>query len=1229
MLQSLHISNLLRSKSLFILFFLLIISNTRANHLVRISPMDVFSKPRDTIQANIFLDKANIFADSAFYDSAITYYRKASEIYLKTKIWDKYIECQNGIFIVSRSKGYDENLMALARDKLKIAEKKLGKSHIYYGTCITHIGNIFDDMDKKDSALIFFKMAIEAWEISAGKKSTEVANGYVNIAIAYNSAGEDDSTLKYANLAIDLYDEIEGSEYIGLARVYNTLGVMAYHNGDFDGSANYMMKSLEVKRKYYGEDHPAISDSYNNLGAVYASRREFEKALEYYYKSLEIRLAKLDALNPNIALSYNNIANTYDKLGRYRKSEEYHLKALELRKKIWGDNHTDIAMSYTNLGILKMNTGYFDEAFTYFEKARDIQEFLCGYYHIKVSDCYNNMGAIYMEKGEIDSAIVNFKRALDIREKLGRNQLAIAGSYNNLGVVYKNKGNFDLALAYYQKCLSITESVLGKEHFNTAGSYNNIGEIYLLKGDYEQALCYFEKKLHIVKEVLGDHHPEIAGSYLNMGTAYNGMHKYAMEVRCYEEGINCMLNSESEMHPILPSLYTNLALCYNDSGKTSEAISLIKKAIHLEEIIYGGKHPELASTYRDLAEIFLNRNEYDSAGFYLQKSMIALESNFAPNETDPLIKTMDELEYLKSQISIADMYYEEYKNEKNLKVALQAINAFNNISETANKIRQLYNLEDSKMTFLKEISDVYPKAIDVAINVYNNNTTNINLNTVYRFIEESKSLALLDAVRQSEISSCGNIPDTIISKEKRLKNELSVLKTQILLNESEDFDSILYIKQIDDYNSTRIGYEELMDEIKQNYPSYRQLICQDIYSLDDIMTLIDNNTAMLQYVLGDSQIIIFIIRNEGCDIIRKVTEGDLSEIIKNYLRGITRNRKADYFKYNPVLFTTLIQPVLPYLKNKQKIIIIPDKELLYLPFESLSYFDDNAENFEELHYLVNDFEITYQYSSSLWYLSKQKFIANKDAENAFKGGFIGYAPVFASKNKDVNNFLSRDQYRDDSTYRNVRIGDRYFGDLPYAETEVKSIINLFKEKGLEANGRFFEDANEISFCSETKDYKYIHVATHGLINDEHPELSGLLFYLSDTTKLQSEIDSLDESNITYSMDGILHTKEVYNLNLNADLIVLSACETGCGLLLAGEGVMSLTRGFIYAGAPNVIFSFWKVGDKSTSDLMYKFYSLVLEGESYSKALRAAKLELIRDEKTSYPGIWSGFSLIGY
>ena len=1212
------------------LLFCFLCNSVNAEIFTPIDEFDILTRPKDTLHANIFLAKANVFADSASYDSSVFYYKKASDIFLKNKMWDKYIECQNGIFKVSRSKGYDEDLMALALNKLKIAQRKLGENHKYVGTCFYHIGDLYDDTDASDSAIMFFSKAIYIWKKGIGEKCIEVADGYVSLAITYNSMGADDSTLKYANLAIGLYEGLEGPNYIGIAKVYNTLGVLAYHNGDFDESARNMEKSLEIKRVYYGDGHPAISDSYNNLGAVYASKREFERALEYYYKSLEIRLAKLDPSNPNIALSYNNIANTYESLGRYKESEEYHLKALALRKEIWGDYHKDIAMSYTNLGVLKMHTGYFNEALNYFLNALNIQESIFGHYHIKVSDCYNNMGAIYMEKGEIDSAIVNLIRALEIREKLGRNKLAIAGSYNNLGVVYKYKGNYDLALAYYQRCLSIIEAELGKEHFNTAGSYNNIGEIYLFKEDYDKALYYFKKKLEIIKKVLGDNHPDIAGCYLNIGTAYNGLHNYAMEVKSYKEGINCMLNSESEMHPTLPSLYTNLALCYQDSGRTAEAIALIKKALNLEEEIYGGRHPELASTYRDLAEIFLSNSDYDSSRYYLQKSMIALESNFAPGLTDPLLRTMDELEYLKTQIGFADMYYKKYKTVGNDNIALQAIDAFNNVSKTASGIRQLYNLEDSKMTFLKDISSIYPKAIDVAVRIYETRAGKENLNTAYRFVEESKSLALLDAVRQSQISSCGNIPDSIINREKKLKNDLSVLKTQILLNEGDDFDSVLYIEQKDNYNSTRIKYEELMNEIRQDYPSYRQLICQDIYSLDDVMTSLDNTTAMLHYALADSQIYIFVIRNDACDILKQATGGNLSTIIKSYLKGITRNRINEYFTYNPVLFETLIQPVLPYVKNKEKLIIIPDKELLYLPFESLSYTDGTSSNdFGALHYLINDFEITYQYSSSLWLVSKQKNTVNKEADNEIPDRFIGYAPVFASKTQDVSSFMSRDQYTNDTTYRNIRIGDRYFGDLPYTETEVKEIMNLFKEKGLEADGRFFEDASEKNFYNEAKDYKYVHVATHGLINDEHPELSGLLFYLADTTNLQIGHDSLDERGISYSTDGILYTKEVYNLNLHADLIILSACETGTGLLSAGEGVMSLTRGFVYAGTPNVIFSFWKVGDKSTSDLMCKLYSFILDGKSYSTALREAKLALIKSKKTCYPGIWSGFSLVGY
>ncbi|HSD62793.1 MAG TPA: CHAT domain-containing protein, partial [Ignavibacteriaceae bacterium] len=255
----------------------------------------------------------------------------------------------------------------------------------------------------------------------------------------------------------------------------------------------------------------------------------------------------------------------------------------------------------------------------------------------------------------------------------------------------------------------------------------------------------------------------------------------------------------------------------------------------------------------------------------------------------------------------------------------------------------------------------------------------------------------------------------------------------------------------------------------------------------------------------------------------------------------------------------------------------------------------------------------YLYANSL---KKELAAFNKNIPD----NFIGYAPVFSDsrispKNLDLTS-LAVQAADTNSTYRSISPDGKKFNELKYSEWEVKSILNLYARSSdkLSDIGYFHSDATEESFKKNAKNYKIIHIASHSFINESHPDLSAIVF-------AQPQDSAASE-------DGILYAAETYNLDLKADLVVLSSCESGLGKLIKGEGMMALTRGFLYAGASNIIFSLWKIPDKQTSELMIDFYKNILSGEDYSRALRDARLTLIKNNSLARPRSWASFVLIG-
>jgi CHAT domain-containing protein len=303
------------------------------------------------------------------------------------------------------------------------------------------------------------------------------------------------------------------------------------------------------------------------------------------------------------------------------------------------------------------------------------------------------------------------------------------------------------------------------------------------------------------------------------------------------------------------------------------------------------------------------------------------------------------------------------------------------------------------------------------------------------------------------------------------------------------------------------------------------------------------------------------------------------------------------------------------------LIIIPDKILFYLPFETLSSDINSGIEFSKMNYLIRNHDIRYHYSASI-YRNSLLETQGKVTENSF----LGFAPVFDHNNTGgyMLAYDNSDSLKVMEALRMVSGEDLRMNSLPYSEKEVSYIDSLFIKRKFRAESYFSDMASEENFRKKAGNFKYVHIATHGLINESEPNLSGLVF-------AQPEIEK-DSSVVTgfyaEQTNGILYSAEINSLDLHADLLVLSACETGKGKISDGEGVMSLTRGFISAGVPNILLSLWKVGDYSTMQLMVNFYSELLKGVSYSESLQKTKLKMLKDNSTAFPKYWGAFVLMG-
>jgi CHAT domain-containing protein len=230
--------------------------------------------------------------------------------------------------------------------------------------------------------------------------------------------------------------------------------------------------------------------------------------------------------------------------------------------------------------------------------------------------------------------------------------------------------------------------------------------------------------------------------------------------------------------------------------------------------------------------------------------------------------------------------------------------------------------------------------------------------------------------------------------------------------------------------------------------------------------------------------------------------------------------------------------------------------------------------------------------------------------------FAGFAPVFRESTA-TGAILASNRYAnslDTVELRSISVNGKRFRELAYSDAEVMGIADEFTKRDLQAQAFISASATEENFKRTAPHFSYLHVATHGFVNERDPSRSALVFAQPGDT--------------AHGEDGVLYAAEAYNLNLNAELVVLSSCESGIGRFVAGEGVYALMRGFLYSGARNIIYSLWQVLDHHTSKLMQSFYTGVLNGRRFGKALQMAKIQMLSRERTAFPFAWAGFALIG-
>jgi len=846
-----------------------------------------------------------------------------------------------------------------------------------------------------------------------------------------------------------------------------------------------------------------------------------------------------------------------------------------------------------------------------------------------IADGYNNLGVFYGAKGNHYQQLKHYTKALALyQQHLKVDDPQIATCYNNIGIVYSKLGDYNKAIEYQYKGLNLRLQIFGEEHADIALSYNNLGSHCLKMGDYVLAQKHYVKALGIWQKTLPAKHPHLARGHNNVGIIYYHQHNYFQALEHYQQAFNLWKSTLGERHPNIAKVYINIGKVYRHLYEYRFALLYFKQAIEIWEGKQGTKHPEIANIYIHIAKCYFQECDYENAAKQYQQAIKSLFFSYNTldiHDNPPLKNYSSPTLLLEALAGKAKCLVQLYHQQNAIATLLAAHNTYCVASDLIDQIRHSYSAEDSKLNLAQQVKGIYEAAITCCYILTNSTASKPNSDFYYKelafkYSEKSKGLLLFSALKDTEAKMHANISSTLLTQVRQLQTELAYLDNRIVQEKYKE-ETQRNTTQLQQWQNQHFdykrAYEQLIRHLEQQYPQYYHLKygieVSGVMELQQFLAKNHPNSQLISYFVGESALYVFTFCKQYYQMLQLPCPANFSDLIDSFRESITDLSRKRYIKLGQDLYKIL----LPFLKQTtaNHLYILPDAELNTLPFEALLNVSSALSTpYIKLPYLINCYSISYHYSATLLqhtYNNHQRTVQLADS-------YVGFAPVY-KPNISIrsNNLLNSESLPINKSrpMRDVRLDGKRYPALIHSEQEVKTIQTHFVAQNYLSKVFTHSTASKYNFEQHIANYKYIHIAAHHVYNVKKPEVSGILF-------------SVDKAN---PQQAILYISDAYHLQLNANLVVLSCCDSGKGKLARGEGMMAINRGFLYAGAANVIFTLFKVYDKASCYLTQHLFQHIIGTQqtatcTYAQALQKAKLQMI--QSASPPKSWCGFVLIG-
>lgn len=1040
-------------------------------------------------------------------------------------------------------------------------------------------------------------------------------------------------------------EESDTSRAVGLTE----MGALLRQTGNYSAALNEYEEALSIRFAAHGGLHPSVAHLYNYMALTHQRLSDYKSAEAFYNEALRITTTIQQRDNRLVASLHNNLGMLHRVRGDYDQALKYLEKSVVLMRTSYGESHPDVAIALKNLGETYRLKGHISRAVSLHQQSVKIARGALGNNHPQLGIALNDFGIALVELGRIDEGLSNYKEALRIYEK-ARLNISIATTSNNMGVAFRLAGDYDRALGYLDKACRIYRTSDAPNRHMLGICLNQISNVHWARSDYRIAREYSRQALDAFRAAFGERHPYVANQYKSLARIASALGEHEVALADLDRALDVLQSTSGEDDPYIVSIYRTLADVHDSLGVVARALEYHEKALERAVSIRGQRARIVAEQYNAIANFCRRQGRFEQAISYYDQALAANlydQSSSPDGETDS--EALSDAEFVKSVSGKARIYSAQRtggsETTKNLEKAFE----FYQLGERAlDRMQTRYRSEGSRLHWLKWGAPLLAEAVEVAYLLFDLTGNKKYKEAAFYFAEKSRGNLLLRDISDVSARQFADVPDSLLRQERTLftsiiSSEQRLRDLRAARGETNPEEEYAIRDEIFAATSEQ---DALVEHIERSYPAYHRLkYTTEVARPESTQAALDGGTAIVEYVIGDNNVFIFTLSKKAFNVVAVPKHGHLEELIEQLRRGILEPNYHLYTSNALALYDQLLKPVL-HMLDGSNLVIVPDGILNYVPFEALLTATPEKTNYDSLPYLINRFAISYAYSSTL-YLENRGRQRDEPTRD-----YVAFAPVFENgvPGNAAANLFDTDAYSSSgrdaaklqyaevaTTRRRTRSDDPALrrGYLPMTRVEVSRIEDVFTST-YSFSQRFFSNKTRVYLGKDAREsvlakedlgsYRYVHFATHGFANSTSAKSSGILFYPPEQDATE---ESLEEGEVGPVNDGVLRADEVYALKLNADVVVLSACETGFGPIARGEGVLSLARGFLYAGASNVVASLWKADDAQTQKLMLGFYKNMIGGQSTSASLRAAKLDLIRgNPHYARPYYWATFVLIG-